>query len=98
MCERYYCIAHRSCIERGYQTKCYFVYLYLLQGSSVLPDPVDGELDLRNVTTTTSGSYLCVAANNVGVPAQRSVELSVRGIVSSLIVLNRLTPLLGDKR
>jgi hypothetical protein len=64
----------------------------------VLPDPVDGELDLRNVTTTTSGSYLCVAANNVGVPAQRSVELSVRGIVSSLIV-NRWPspPLLGDR-
>ncbi|KAK7106149.1 hypothetical protein V1264_017439 [Littorina saxatilis] len=48
------------------------------KGSSIVPDSVDGELDLRNVTTETSGNYLCVASNNVGEPATRSVEINVR--------------------
>ena len=48
------------------------------RGSTVLPT-TDGELDLRNVTTGDSGNYLCLASNNVGNPASRTVEINVRG-------------------
>ncbi|XP_076438582.1 hemicentin-2-like [Babylonia areolata] len=49
-----------------------------LKGSTRLPEAVQGELDLRDVNTASSGNYVCVASNDRHEPASRSVDINVR--------------------
>nr|KAG5705535.1 hypothetical protein BaRGS_009188 [Batillaria attramentaria] len=62
-------------------------YTWYSRGSREL-DSTDGELDLKNVTTSDTGEYTCVASNGIGPPASRDVDINVRAGPGTTIRFN----------
>lgn len=61
---------------------------YTWYRSGLTLNAVDGELDLKNVTTQATGEYKCVATNGIGSPASRSVSVNVRAGPGTTIRFN----------